>query len=347
MVSIRQVLADRRRGDDGRSPAPESRSTALPGELLLVLESRAELADGVLLMTFRSADDEMLPSWEPGAHLELALETGGAPLLRQYSLCGDPADSTRWQVAVLREPQGRGGSAYLHDRAAVGDLVRVRGPRNHFPLVDAARYLFVAGGIGITPILPMIAAAAAAGADWRLLYGGRSRQSMAFLDQLDHYGEHVTVCPQDETGLLDLGSALADAGEDAAVYCCGPEPLLAAVEEHCAGGFSGSLHLERFRAPVPDPSTAPTGDFEVELRRTGLTLRVPAELSILDVVEAEGVPTDASCREGTCGSCETGVLEGVPEHRDGILSKAEREAGDIMLICVSRARCGERLVLDL
>ncbi|MCE0762292.1 PDR/VanB family oxidoreductase [Pseudonocardia kujensis] len=312
-------------------------------ELDLVLEKKETLADGVVQLTLRDPAGADLPAWAPGAHVDLVL-TGD--LTRQYSLCGDPAERSVMQVAVLREPAGRGGSAHVHDELAEGDTVRVRGPRNHFALVDAPRYLFLAGGIGITPILPMVAAAEAAGADWRLVYGGRSRASMAFRDRLEErYPDRVDVRPQDETGLLDLAALLGEPAADTAVYCCGPEPLLAAVEERCAAWPAGSLHLERF-APKAGADDGPREAFEVELAQTGTTLTVPADRSILEVVEEAGVGILSSCREGTCGTCETGVLEGVPDHRDSVLTAEEQAENDAMMICVSRS-CSARLVLDL
>jgi ferredoxin-NADP reductase len=312
-------------------------------ELDLVLEKKETLADGVVQLTLRDPAGADLPAWEPGAHVDLVLTDG---LTRQYSLCGDPAERSVLQVAVLREPDGRGGSAHVHDVLAEGDTVRVRGPRNHFALVDAPRYLFLAGGIGITPILPMIAAAEAAGADWRLVYGGRTRASMAFRDRLEErHPDRVDVRPQDETGLLDLAALLGEPAEGTAVYCCGPEPLLAAVEERCAGWPAGALHLERF-APKAGADDGPRVAFEVELAQTGTTLTVPADRSILEVVEDAGVGILSSCREGTCGTCETGVLEGVPDHRDSVLTTEEQAANDAMMICISRS-CSARLILDL
>jgi ferredoxin-NADP reductase len=227
----------------------------------------------------------------------------------------------------------------------VGDRVHVRGPRNNFPLVGSPRYLFVAGGIGITPLLPMIRAAEAAGADWRLVYGGRRRASMAFLDELAGYGDRVSVRPQDETGLLDLDALLGTPQPDTLVYCCGPEPLLAAVEQRCAGWPRGALHVERF-APRPQAEPARAVAFDVVLAQSGRTLTVPPDRSILSVLEQAGVGVLSSCAEGTCGTCETTVLEGVPEHRDSVLDEQERERNDCMMICVSRA-CSDRLVLDL
>jgi ferredoxin-NADP reductase len=263
-------------------------------------------------------------------------------LVRQYSLCGDPADRRRWEVAVLREPDGRGGSRHVHERLAPGARLDVDGPRNHFELAGSPAYLFVAGGIGITPILPMISAAEAAGARWRLLYGGRKRTSMAFLDRLAGYGDRVSVRPQDTGGLLDL-SVLDRPRPGTLVYCCGPEPLLAAVEARCGGWPPGALRVERFTS---GDLSGPERDFDVVLAGSGRTVRVPAGVSILKAVEEAGVPVLSSCREGTCGTCETGVLDGEPEHRDAVLTEAERAAGDVMMICVSRCR-GERLTLEL
>ncbi len=315
-------------------------------ELDLVLERKETLADGVVRLTLRNPDGQPLPAWEPGAHVDLVLTQD---LVRQYSLCGDPQDSSAWQVAVLREQSGRGGSRHVHDTLTEGRSVRVRGPRNHFPLVDAKRYLFLAGGIGITPILPMIAQIAAAGREWQLVYGGRTRSSMAFRDELEtRYPGHVEIRPQDECGLLDLPTLLAEPGKDAAdtaIYCCGPEPLLLAVEQRCTDRPAGALHVERF-APKTGATGGPHEAFEVELAQSGTVLEVPAGRSVLDIVEESGVPVLSSCQEGTCGTCETTVLAGQPDHRDSVLTEEERDTGDAMMICVSRS-CTPRLVLDL
>ncbi|GAA2634485.1 PDR/VanB family oxidoreductase [Streptomyces vastus] len=311
-------------------------------EETLVVATRTHVADGVVSLTLRRPDGRALPSWTPGAHLELLLDGG---LIRQYSLCGDPAEPDAWRIAVLREPQGRGGSAYVHDHLPQGTAVRVRGPRNNFPLRPAPRHLFIAGGVGITPVLPMVEAAEAAGADWRLLYGGRTRTSMAFLDRLMPYGDRVLLRPQDEYGLLDLGAFLGAPEEGTLVHACGPEPLLRAAQEQCADWPAGTLGIERF-APVQAAEARPAAAFEVVLARAGLTLTVPPDRSVLESLEQAGVDVDFSCREGTCGTCETDVLDGTPDHRDSLLSEDERAAGDTMLICVSRS-CGPRLVLDL
>jgi ferredoxin-NADP reductase len=309
------------------------------------VESKQAAADGVVALTLREIQDQPLPPWTPGAHVDLVLGgVVGDGRTRQYSLCGDPADHHVWRLGILREAEGH-SSVFVHDRLEVGDVVRVRGPRNNFPLVESPRYLFIAGGIGITPLLPMIAAAESAGADWRLVYGGRRRASMAFLDELARHGDRISVRPQDETGLLDLDSLLGTPQEDTRVYCCGPEPLLAAVEQRCARWPSGSLHVERFS---PKPLTEPTRSeaFELVLAQSEVTVAVPPDRSILDVVEEAGIGVLSSCAEGTCGTCETAVLSGVPDHRDSVLSDEERQANDCMMICVSRS-CTERLVLDL
>ncbi|MCU7723974.1 PDR/VanB family oxidoreductase [Actinoplanes sp. KI2] len=306
----------------------------------LAISRREAAADGVVVLELRDPSGSDLPAWTPGAHIDLVPAAG---IVRQYSLCGDPADRTVWRIAVLREPDGRGGSLAVHDRLRESDLVEVGGPRNHFPLVPAARYLFIAGGIGITPLLPMMDAAAAAGARWRLHYGGRSRDSMAFRSELcSAYGDRVWIHPQDETGLLDLDAILAGEPPDTPVYCCGPEPLLTAIEQRSAGR---PLHLERFAAKEQG-APARADSFEVELARSGRTLTVPPGKSILRVVEEAGIEVLWSCTEGTCGTCETAVLGGAVDHRDSLLTAQERAANDTMFVCVSRA-AGPRLILDL
>jgi ferredoxin-NADP reductase len=301
--------------------------------------AKRPLAEGVVELELVPVDGAAPPRWEPGAHVDLHLP-GGA--IRQYSLCGDPAGPLR--VAVLREADGRGGSRHLHDVTAVGDTLSVGGPRNNFALAPSRRYLFIAGGIGITPMIPMIAAARRAGAEWSLLYGGRTRRSMAFRDLLEGSAE-VTIAPQDEVGLLDLDAALGTPLAETLIFSCGPEPLLLAVEAASAHWPPGSLHLERFkpREDLPDDEGAA---FEVVLARSGISLTVEPGETILDAVSKAGVPVPSSCQEGTCGTCETIVLEGEPEHRDSVLTPADQARGDCMMICCSRAR-GERLVLDL
>ncbi|MFI8879123.1 PDR/VanB family oxidoreductase [Streptomyces sp. NPDC055243] len=337
-------------------------STTFPGgggELDLTLVRKEHLAEGVVRLSLAHPSGGRLPAWSPGAHIDLVLGPG---LVRQYSLCGDPGDTSLLQVAVLREAESRGGSRHVHDTLAEGDTVRVGGPRNRFQLVDSERYLFIAGGIGITPVLPMIDAAERRGADWRLVYGGRSRATMAFAGQLavDH-PRRVELCPQDERGLLDLDGLLGSPAAGTLVYCCGPEPLLDAVERRCATWPDGALHVERFTPKTKTKSQARADDgegpsvvsfevgpasFEVELSHSGVTVTVPPDKSVLQSVEEAGVQVLSSCREGTCGTCETPVLDGVVDHRDSLLTPAEQARNDTMFICVSRA-AGPRLVLDL
>lgn len=265
-----------------------------------------------------------MPRWEPGAHLDLVLPSG---LVRQYSLCGDPADTSSYTVATRLVADGRGGSREVHEQVAEGMELEVRGPRNRFPLVEASSYVFVAGGIGITPILPMLRALPD-GVEWRLLYCGRSRESMPFVAELEGLDQVTVAVGTPELGALEVP-------EGAAVYCCGPEGLMAAVEARFP-----QVRLERFTPRA----TAPGAAFEVELRRSGRTLTVPADSSVLAAVRRELPNTLYSCEQGFCGTCQQRVLEGEVDHRDELLTDAER--GDSMLICVSRAR-SERLVLDL
>lgn len=310
------------------------------GLVLVRVQRKDVLADGVIGLELHAVD-AALPSWEPGAHLDLHAGNGE---VRQYSLCGDPGDPSCWRVAILNVADGRGGSAWFHSELEVGDQLKVGAPRNNFALRAASEYLFVAGGIGITPILPMIRAAELAGIPWRLVYGGRTRTSMAFLDLLAGFGEKVEVVPQDERGVIDLAGSLGVPVPGRRVYCCGPEPLLVAIETLMVERVAETLHVERFRASadLDDPGT----HFEVEVASSGRRVGVEPGQSIIDALDRAGVQVDFSCREGTCGTCETGVLGGVPEHRDSVLSADEQAVNDCMMICVSRCRRGP-LILDL
>lgn len=319
-------------------------STAVERDLTLLVRQLRWESEGVVSVVLESADGSALPAWEPGAHVDLHLP---GSIVRQYSLCGSPAKSGQWRVGVLREENGRGGSAAVHEKVRPGTVLAARGPRNNFVLRPSAAYVFIAGGIGITPILSMVEAAQAAGAQWSLFYGGRSRPAMAFLDELAAYGDRVLVHPQDERGLLPLEQELRDPRADTLIYCCGPEPLLRAVEAATAAWPEGSLVVERF-VPLPvDPAlSANDTSFTVEALASGISVEVPAGTTIVKALEAAGVFPPVSCEEGICGTCETTVVDGIPDHRDSLLSEAERASGRTMMICVGRCH-GERLVLDL
>lgn len=302
------------------------------------------IADDVVSVILTSPAGTSLPAWTPGAHIDLVLDD---TTTRQYSLCGSPLDSTTWRIGVLRAPQSRGGSTFVHDRLRPGATVRVRGPRNHFPLVASPSYLFVAGGIGITPLLPMIAEVDAAHAEWTLLYGGRERASMAFLDELSRYGDRVTIAPQDEVGFLDLDGLLGAPRTATLVYCCGPEGLLGAVEQTCTSWPGGSLRLERFAPKAIEVHAAGAdSEFELVLQRSGLTVHVPPDKSVLEVAIEAGASVLGSCLEGICGTCETEVIDGEVDHRDSVLNDADKASNEFMMICVSRCRSA-RLTLDL
>ena len=315
-------------------PAPRTTSDY---EADVVVVARRDEAAGVVGLEFALPSGGALPAWTPGAHIDVELPGG---LTRQYSLCGNPADSRRWRIGVLREADGRGGSRWIADEAAEGTTLRIRGPRNNFPLQPAGRYVFVAGGIGITPLLPMIRAVDAAGTDWVLHYGGRTRASMAFLGELSRFTGRVHLYPQDEVGVLDLDAIVDDPAD--LVYCCGPTGLIDALEARCP---AGALRVERFTAAAVVTDGADAA-FEVVCERSGVTVTVPPGASVLAAVEDAGIGVLSSCTEGICGTCETTVLEGEPDHRDSLLTEDEQAAGDTMLICVSRCR-GARLVLDL
>ncbi|MBR7835601.1 oxidoreductase [Actinospica durhamensis] len=316
------------------------------------VESKQVVADGVVALTLTRPDGGRLADWTPGAHIDLILPADGRradglghSATRQYSLCGDRWDPARYRVAVLREPDGRGGSAYVHDVLEPGDLVGVGAPRDNFPLVPSERYLFLAGGIGITPLLPMIHQAALLGADWHLWYAGRSLAAMAFAGELaDAHGDRVHLAPGDRAARIDLTALLAQPQPGTKIYCCGPTRLLDAVTRATAHWPAHTLRTERFAAAPPLPARATA--FEVHLRRTGARVTVDPGVSVLDALRAAGVEVLSSCRQGVCGTCLTAVVEGRPDHRDALLADHERAAGDRMLVCVSRS-CDDRLVLDL
>lgn len=308
---------------------------------LCVLERRL-VAESVVELTLSRPDGGNLPSWEPGAHIDLHV----GDYVRQYSLTGLDCAPDRWTVSVLREPASRGGSEFVHKYLTEGSRVTTAGPRNHFSFDPGdGAVLFVAGGIGITPLLPMLTRADAIGVDWRLVYLGRSRTGMAYIDDLAKYGDRVEIRPDDEYGIVDVATLIARTDPGTSVYTCGPEGLLCALETVCvAPETRRSLKLERFVPKVVE-TEGPELDFEVEFAQSGVVVVVPADRSILQVAEDVGVDIISSCSEGTCGTCETPVLDGTPDHRDSVLSVEEQESGTTIMPCVSRCKSA-RLVLD-
>lgn len=330
-----------------RSCASDGMVSATLRPISLTVSAKTRAADAVHCLTLTRFDGLPLPNWEPGSHIEVRLPSGR---VRQYSLCGDPARKDEWRIAVSRDGDGRGGSMELCDDIVIGASLSVRGPRNHFPLVDAPEYLFLAGGIGVTPIAAMARRVADRGSRFRLVYGGRDRSSMAFIDELKVLsGDSLVLVPRDEQGLPDIDGLIATLSADTAIYACGPAPMLAAIEQTCARlNCLDRLYVERFSASTTQESCKGADDrsFDVQLVRTGTTLHVPVDRRMIDIIRAAVPSLSYDCEQGHCGACETRVLAGVPDHRDSILNDKERAAGRTMMICVGRCR-SDRLILDL
>lgn len=315
--------------------SPENTRTR--AEILRVNVTRVDrVAEAIHRLTFTRVDGEPFPPWEPGSHVDVIMPEH----LRQYSLCSTTDNLDELQVAVLRTDDSRGGSAWVHDEIMPGQQISISVPRNNFPFADSKKYMFIAGGIGITAIMPMLAAAEAAGREWMLYYGGRSRSSMAFADELKaKYGNRVQLAPSDEKGRLDLDSLLSMPRAKMLIYACGPERMLKAIEDWALGWPPGVLHTEHFVAANLDAGSS-MEPFEVEMARTRTTVTVNPGTSVLEAIEAVGGRVVSSCRAGVCGTCETDVLAGEVEHRDVVLSPEDRESGRSMMVCVSRAAAG-------
>lgn len=327
-----------------RNPAP------LPGvsrNFTLAVADRTVVAhdQDVIALTLSAPDGGALPRWHPGAHLDVHLPSGR---VRQYSLCGDPDVVDSYRIAVRRIPSGGGGSIEVHDELTVGASITTSGPRNAFPLTvsgygsPAQRFRFIAGGIGITPILPMLARAESLGVPWSMVYAGRSRDTLPFLDELARFGDRIDIRTDDENGLPTAADLLGDCPDGTTVYACGPAPVLTALRASLAGRDDVELHFERFAAPPVVDGT----EFAVSVASTGEEIRVGSNETVLAALNREGVHAPYSCQQGFCGTCRVRVLAGEVEHRDTLLTGPERDAG-MMLICVSRAQRDAGLTLDL
>ncbi|KAH6661818.1 cytochrome P450 [Plectosphaerella plurivora] len=301
----------------------------------------------IMLLTLQPSNGNSLPKWTPGAHIDLAVGNLGH---RQYSLCSDPSVRSTFQVAVLKEENGTGGSKHIHDTTVQGGKILIKGPRNNFAFKPGDRKtIFVAGGIGITPMKPMAALAAARGLDYQLVYLGKTRADMAFVEELAKtHGNRLNVWAADEHGGQRFDLASFFAAEDTSglkVYSCGPEALLGGLEAVLSSAPPDTLRVERL-ANAAVAVDAKNESFEVVLGRSGKSLTVPKDRTLLDVINDAGAGMMSTCNKGLCGTCEVRVLEGVPEHRDAVLTPAERAEGTSIMACVSRCK-GKRLVLDL
>lgn len=313
----------------------------------LIVTGRRVVAhdQNVVELTLAATDGSSLPRWHPGAHLDIHLPSGR---VRQYSLCGDPDSRAAYRIAVRRIPDGGGGSIEVHDELDVGSTVRTGGPRNAFPLSvpgygsPSRRLRFIAGGIGITPILPMLALAERLNLDWSMIYVGRSQDSIPFLDEVRRFGGRVQIRTDDVRGVPSAYDLLGECLSGTTVYACGPAPMLTAIRERLDGRSDVELHFERFAAaPVIDGA-----EFTVTIGSSNRRVTVRADETLLSALRNAGIDTAYSCQQGFCGTCRTRVLEGVVQHRDTLLTTPERDGG-MMLTCVSRAGLGENLRLDL
>lgn len=309
--------------------------------LNLLLKAMRLEAPGVMSLELVSPDGKNLPAFEPGAHIDLHLPNG---VMRQYSLCSDPSDLSHYRVGI-RSVAGGQSSQHVHRKLRPGEMVAVSIPRNNFPLIDAECYLFVAGGIGITPMIPMMRAASAKGKPWTLLYCNKRDEDAPFLKEIHALGGQISLHSSEAGTRLDVAQQLADVRKNTVVYCCGPEGLMSAVEDATGAWPADTVRFEWFK-PRGRPSDEQSGSFEVVCEASGLTLTVPPEKSILAVLDEAGIEIPSSCQQGICGTCEVRVIDGEVDHRDSILSSSERAANATMMVCVSRAK-GSRLVLDV
>jgi vanillate O-demethylase ferredoxin subunit len=336
------------------SPPTDAMSAfpAVQSPQLLPLEVRSvtRAADGVLAIELTRGHGTELPAFTAGAHLDVHLPAVG--LVRQYSICSDPRDRSRYVVAVALDAASRGGSRHIHEQVRAGQVLDVSVPRNHFPLHEGAQAsMFIAGGIGVTPLLAMARRLSVLGRPWTLYLCARTPERAAFLSDLLAL-PHGRVVPVFDgmagVSPLALAEVVRTAAAGTHFYCCGPAPLMHAFQEATRAVDPQRVHTEYFAAPAATEAANDAGSggsFPVRLQRSGRRLVVGAGESLLEVLEREGLHVASSCRDGICGTCEVRVLAGTPDHRDFILSDAERARGDRMLPCVSR--CGGELVLDL
>jgi vanillate O-demethylase ferredoxin subunit len=326
--------------------SPDTPATAAPADDTIEMRLTAILfgATRTNLFELRPPRGGAVPEFTAGAHVDVYLPNG---TIRQYSIASATCDRARYLLGVKLETNGRGGSRCMHEELRVGEVLKIGLPRNNFPLIeDAALSIFIAGGIGITPIKCMVDRLQDIGRAWRLHYAVRTRDEAVFADDFSTACDRFHLHVDSERGgaVIDVDAIVAAAPADAQLYCCGPAPMLAAFERACAGRPGKFVHLERFSAP--DNAAATGGAYTVELARSKRAIAVKPDQTLLQALQAAGITIKTSCQQGICGTCETRVLAGAPDHRDMILSDDEKAANDTMMVCCSGS-LGPTLVLDL
>jgi tetrachlorobenzoquinone reductase len=347
----RSGLDERQRSTDGGVASVPGAANPAHDRIEVLVRRITLLAADTIGVEFVASDGDELPAFEAGAHLDLLLPNG---ISRSYSLCNRPTDRRRYVIGVKKASPSRGASSYVHDHLRVGQRIEITRPRNNFPLVPSAeRSIFIAGGIGITPIWSMIQTLEGQGAQWKLYYAARTSNDAAFLSELQalssaHPGR-IDIRFDHEPGvaMLDIADIVKDnAGSGVHFYACGPSPMLDAFESATKSIPEATRHLERFTADAKEASEGALTEYEAVLAKSGMTLRITPEKSLLDTLLDAGVNVEFSCMQGICGSCRVAVQEGLPDHRDHVLSEEERARNDSVLVCCCGSRT-QRLVLDL
>jgi ferredoxin-NADP reductase len=319
---------------------PSTHSISRP----VVVERVTTVAQGIVKLRLVEPHGGAMPRWAPGSHIDV--ECGDTGLSRQYSLCSDPAERQALEVCVLQEAQSRGGSSWIHANVKAGDRLRIRGPRNHFRLDESVtKAVFVAGGIGITPVSAMARRAKSLGMDYELHYSGRSRHTMALIDELiELHGDRLHIYADDEGTRNDLSTLHPEPGTQ--VYACGPKRMLEALQVYSEKWPADSLRIEHFESTIGTLDASKDHAFDVELKDSGVVLTVAANQTLLSALRSANIDVQSDCEEGLCGSCEVRVLAGEVDHRDVVLTRSERNTHSRIMTCCSRA-AGKKLVLEL
>lgn len=309
--------------------------------LYVRLKSVTYEARDVLLFELMSLNGQCMPSFSAGSHIDIYLPNG---LIRQYSICNSPLDKYRYVVGVKRDPQSRGGSTLMHDGLKVGSELKISFPRNNFELAkEASHSILIGGGIGITPLISMAHQLTADKSSWQLFCSFRNRSDVALLDQLNADKTHLHIDDESPSGFMDIANILNNAPAGTHFYCCGPEPMLKNFIDLSQSIDPSRVHYEFFK-PL---ATQLSGDsFEVKLHKTKKSFSIGPDQTILQVLQKNGISAPGSCEQGICGTCETHVVEGIPDHRDSLLSAEERSSNKVIMICCSRS-LSPSITLDL